>query len=46
MTGVDVATGLIDPPLRSKFTAFHEQDPTDFGVTVPREYWVTVGVRG
>jgi ubiquinone/menaquinone biosynthesis C-methylase UbiE len=32
--------------LRADFTAFHAGFPTDLGICVPREYWVTVGVRG
>lgn len=31
--------------LRMDFTTFHEQYPTELGVTVPREYLLTVGVR-
>lgn len=31
--------------LRSDFIAFHEQFATDLGVTVPRTYYVTIGVR-
>jgi SAM-dependent methyltransferase len=27
------------------FVAFHDGFPTDLGICVPREYWVTVGVR-
>jgi len=27
------------------FTAFHESFPTELGICVPREYWVTLGVR-
>jgi 2-polyprenyl-3-methyl-5-hydroxy-6-metoxy-1,4-benzoquinol methylase len=29
----------------SDFTAFHDSFPTELGICVPREYWVTVGVR-
>ena len=31
--------------LRTDFTAFHAGYSTDLGICVPREYWVTVGVR-
>jgi ubiquinone/menaquinone biosynthesis C-methylase UbiE len=31
--------------LRTDFTAFHAGYATDLGICVPREYWVTVGVR-
>ena len=31
--------------LRRDFIAFHDGFPTDLGICVPREYWVTVGVR-
>jgi ubiquinone/menaquinone biosynthesis C-methylase UbiE len=31
--------------LRRDFIAFHEGFRTELGVTVPREYWVTAGVR-
>ena len=31
--------------LRRDFTAFHAGFPTDLGICVPREYWLTVGVR-
>lgn len=27
------------------FTAFHDSFPTEMGICVPREYWVTLGVR-
>jgi ubiquinone/menaquinone biosynthesis C-methylase UbiE len=27
------------------FTAFHDSFPTELGICVPREYWVTLGVR-
>ena len=32
--------------LRTDFTAFHAGYSTDLGICVPREYWVTIGVRG
>ncbi len=31
--------------LRDDFVQFHAQFPTELGICVPREYWVTVGVR-
>jgi SAM-dependent methyltransferase len=31
--------------LREDFIRFHAEFPTDLGICVPREYWVTVGVR-
>jgi SAM-dependent methyltransferase len=31
--------------LRRDFIAFHDGFPTELGVCVPREYWVTIGVR-
>jgi SAM-dependent methyltransferase len=31
--------------LRNEFIAFHEGFATELGVCVPRDYWVTVGVR-
>jgi len=31
--------------LHQDFVAFHERFATDLGITVPREYWLTVGVR-
>ncbi|GJE71044.1 class I SAM-dependent methyltransferase [Methylorubrum podarium] len=31
--------------LRRDFTAFHAQFPTPLGICVPREYWVTRGIR-
>lgn len=31
--------------LRTDFTAFHSGFPTDLGICVPREYWLTLGVR-
>jgi SAM-dependent methyltransferase len=31
--------------LRRDFIAFHDGFPTDLGIWVPREYWLTVGVR-
>jgi SAM-dependent methyltransferase len=31
--------------LREDFTAFHERFKTDLGICVPREYWLTIGVR-
>jgi len=30
---------------RKNFIAFHEGFTTDLGITVPREYWLTIGVR-
>ena len=31
--------------LRRDFIAFHDSFATELGICVPREYWVTVGVR-
>jgi ubiquinone/menaquinone biosynthesis C-methylase UbiE len=31
--------------LRDDFVAFHAGFPTDVGICVPREYWLTLGVR-
>jgi SAM-dependent methyltransferase len=31
--------------LRQDFTAFHASFSTELGICVPREYWVTIGVR-
>jgi hypothetical protein len=31
--------------LRRDFIAFHDQFPTPLGICVPREYWVTRGIR-
>jgi SAM-dependent methyltransferase len=31
--------------LRRDFIAFHDSFPTDLGICVPREYWLTIGVR-
>lgn len=31
--------------LRRDFIAFHDGFPTELGVCVPREYWLTIGVR-
>jgi SAM-dependent methyltransferase len=31
--------------LRAEFIAFHAGFPTELGICVPREYWLTVGVR-
>jgi SAM-dependent methyltransferase len=31
--------------LRTDFIAFHAGFPTELGITVPREYWLTVGER-
>jgi SAM-dependent methyltransferase len=31
--------------LRADFIAFHAGFPTELGICVPREYWLTVGVR-
>ena len=31
--------------LRNDFTAFHDQFGTELGICVPREYWLTVGIR-
>ena len=31
--------------LRRDFIAFHDGFPTELGICVPREYWVTVGVK-
>src|SRR5688572_10049961 len=31
--------------LRHDFIAFHDGFPTELGICVPREYWLTVGIR-
>lgn len=31
--------------LRNDFVAFHAGFPTELGICVPREYWLTVGIR-
>lgn len=31
--------------LKRDFVAFHEQFRNDLGISVPREYWLTVGIR-
>lgn len=31
--------------LKRDFVAFHDSFPTELGICVPREYWVTLGVR-
>ena len=31
--------------LRADFIAFHASFPTALGICVPREYWLTIGVR-
>ena len=31
--------------LQRDFIAFHDSFPTDLGICVPREYWLTIGVR-
>jgi len=31
--------------LRDDFIAFHEGFPTELGICVPRDYWVTIGTR-
>jgi SAM-dependent methyltransferase len=31
--------------LRRDFIAFHDGFPSDLGICVPREYWVTLGIR-
>ena len=31
--------------LRQDFIAFHDRFPTELGICVPREYWVTIGIR-
>jgi hypothetical protein len=31
--------------LRAEFIAFHAGFPTALGICVPREYWLTVGIR-
>jgi hypothetical protein len=31
--------------LRADFIAFHAGFPTALGICVPREYWLTVGIR-
>ncbi|GEP12366.1 class I SAM-dependent methyltransferase [Methylobacterium gnaphalii] len=43
-----LATSLDDDrrsDLRQDFIAFHAQFPTPLGICVPREYWVTCGIR-
>jgi SAM-dependent methyltransferase len=43
-----LAAGLDDErraAFRRDFIAFHAGFPTELGITVPREYWLTVGVR-
>jgi hypothetical protein len=44
-----VLAGNLEPDrreaLREDFIAFHAGFPTELGICVPREYWVTVGVR-
>lgn len=43
-----LATSLEEPrrsELKRDFIAFHAGFPTELGVCVPREYWLTVGVR-
>jgi SAM-dependent methyltransferase len=43
-----LANALDEPrraALRADFVAFHDQFATDLGICVPREYWLTVGVR-
>lgn len=41
--------GGLDPErrkaLRADFIAFHEEFRTELGICVPREYWLTIGVR-
>ena len=41
--------GSLDPhrreALRQEFVAFHAGFPTELGICVPREYWLTVGTR-
>jgi SAM-dependent methyltransferase len=44
-----LATSLDDDKreaLRADFVAFHAGFPTALGICVPRDYWVTIGVRG
>ena len=31
--------------LRKDFTTFHASFPTELGICVPRDYWVTVGTK-
>ena len=31
--------------LREDFIAFHDGFPTELGICVPRDYWVTIGTR-
>ena len=31
--------------LRNDFTAFHDQFTNELGIGVPREYWLTAGIR-
>jgi len=31
--------------LRRDFIAFHDGFPTEIGICVPREYWMTFGVK-
>lgn len=31
--------------LRREFIAFHDGFRTELGISVPREYWLTIGVR-
>ncbi len=31
--------------LKRDFIAFHDGFPTELGICVPREYWVTLGTR-
>jgi hypothetical protein len=31
--------------LKRDFVAFHDGFATDLGISVPREYWVTIGIR-
>jgi len=43
-----LAEGLADErreALRDDFVRFHDEFRTDLGVAVPRDYWLTVGVR-
>ena len=44
-----VLAGNLEPDrreaLRQDFIAFHAGFPTELGICVPREYWLTVGVR-
>jgi SAM-dependent methyltransferase len=43
-------TSSLDPERRAKlrddFVAFHDRFRTELGICVPREYWLTIGVRG